>query len=399
MDFIENAQILVPALTGLPYTAWKGAGDALTTFEERYCFSPEVQRIYTSEGLEQFFARKDPGLIYLISDPLETQCVILHIEDRWIILGPFVMEEWKHGTAAALLAKCGLQEADRLPYKLYRCELPVIERAEVVRIAVLLLTNTVGNDPPRELEIIDLRDREPDHLYVNIAAQRETAATVNRRYALENQLMEAITEGHTMDAVEHLIAIQKTTPGLSFMSPSMKDQIAGAAILRTLARRAAVQAGLSPILIDSISQEYGQKMHKAVKESELQDLMERCVASMCLAIREHRQNDWTGYIHKAVQYIEVNLSQPISIDALCRFCGVSRKQFVRTFTQETGKTVKQYVSTARCERAAELLANSRLMVQDISAYVGYEDNNYFSKVFKSVYGVSPQEYRKQKSIL
>ena len=403
MDFIEHAQILIQALTGLNMTIWDGCGSALTEFEEHFCFSPEIQRLYTRAGLEQFFERKGRESIYVISEPLDTNCILLHIDGIfdgiWIILGPYVTDNWKSGTSAALLARCGLQESDRLPYKIYRCELPVIETAEVVRTAVLLLANTVGNIPPRELEIINLEDREPDHLHIRISSEREDAATVTRRYTLENKLIDAIRDGHTQEAITHLDGIMKLNPGLSFMTPNMKDQIAGAAILRTLGRRAAVQAGLIPVLIDSISQEYAQRMHKAVEEAELRDLMERFIASMCLAVRECKRSEWSPAVRKAVQYIQVHLSESISIDTLCRFCGVSRKQFVHTFAQETGKTIKQYVMAARCERAAELLSNSRLMVQDISAYVGYEDNNYFAKVFKGIYGVTPQEYRKVNTIL
>ena len=58
--------------------------------------------------------------------------------------------------------------------------------------------------------------------------------------------------------------------------------------------------------------------------------------------------------------------------------------FVRLFGKETGKTVNQYIMQLRCERVAELLQNSQLLVQEISSYVGYEDNNYFAKVFKNV---------------
>ena len=51
----------------------------------------------------------------------------------------------------------------------------------------------------------------------------------------------------------------------------------------------------------------------------------------------------------------------------------------------------------RCERAADLLQNSQLLIQEISHYVGYEDNNYFSKIFKATMGVSPLEYRRRKT--
>lgn len=45
MDFIEHAQILIQALTGLNVTVWDGCGSALTEFEEHFCFSPEIQRL------------------------------------------------------------------------------------------------------------------------------------------------------------------------------------------------------------------------------------------------------------------------------------------------------------------------------------------------------------------
>lgn len=45
MDFIEHAQILIQALTGLNVTVWDGCGSALAEFEEHFCFSPEIQRL------------------------------------------------------------------------------------------------------------------------------------------------------------------------------------------------------------------------------------------------------------------------------------------------------------------------------------------------------------------
>ena len=56
-------------------------------------------------------------------------------------------------------------------------------------------------------------------------------------------------------------------------------------------------------------------------------------------------------------------------------------------------TITQFISQLRCTQAAELLAENRLSIQEISAYVGYIDNNYFVKVFKKQYGMTPSEYR------
>ena len=54
---------------------------------------------------------------------------------------------------------------------------------------------------------------------------------------------------------------------------------------------------------------------------------------------------------------------------------------------------KEYMAKKRCSLAAELLLDTHVSVQEIASYVGYQDNNYFSKVFKNERGVSPLEYR------
>ena len=59
--------------------------------------------------------------------------------------------------------------------------------------------------------------------------------------------------------------------------------------------------------------------------------------------------------------------------------------------------MRQYIAQARCECAADLLENSQMLVQEVSHYVGYDDTNYFARVFKEIMGISPQEYRKKKS--
>ena len=397
MDFIDHAQIMIPAMTGLAVTVFDSDDPDFQQFERENCLSPELQPLYTTVGLQQFFDKKDGNRIYDISDTLDTRVLLMKIQERWVVLGPYVVTPWDENAAKVLLVKVGAQESMRLPYKVYRCKLPLVQHELAVHIAVLLITHTVGNEPPREIETIDmlvgsgLADRP------QISQTFEELTVVNKRYELENQFMEAIAQGKTAKSLDLFREIFLLVPGLRYNSGDLTDQIAGAAILRTLVRRAAVQGGLTPILIDAISQEYAQQMHRALDDTTINDLMERHVVAICEAIRANRKNDYSAYVKRAVQYIETHLSQPISVDTLCQLNGISRNHFVHLFSKETGKTVKQYIAQARCERAAELLENSQLLVHDISNYVGYEDNNYFAKVFKSVMGVSPQEYRKEKT--
>ena len=78
---------------------------------------------------------------------------------------------------------------------------------------------------------------------------------------------------------------------------------------------------------------------------------------------------------------------------IAREVGLGKKRFAEQFRRETGMTVKEYLADRRCAIAAQLLLDSRASIQEIAVYVGYSDNNYFSKVFKANRGFSPQAYR------
>lgn len=397
MDFINHAQIMIPAMIGLAVTVFDSDNPDCRQFERENCLSPQLQPLYTASSLQQFFEKKDSSRIYDISDALDTRVLLMKIHEQWVILGPYVTTPWNENEAKTLLIKAGAQEAMRLPYKSYRCKLPLVQHELAVHIAVLLVTHTVGNEPPHEIEAINMFGNSALADKPRISQTFEELAIVNKRYELENQFMEAISQGKTSKSLDLFREIFSLVPGLRYISSDLADQIAGAAILRTLVRRAAVQGGLTPILIDAISQEYAQQMHRAFDYAMIKDLMELHIVAICQAIRASRKNDYSVYVKRAVQYIEIHLSQPISVDTLCRLNGISRTHFVHLFSKETGRTVKQYIAQARCECAAELLENSRLPVHEISSYVGYADNNYFAKVFKNVMGVSPQEYRKAKT--
>ena len=79
---------------------------------------------------------------------------------------------------------------------------------------------------------------------------------------------------------------------------------------------------------------------------------------------------------------------------LAGVAGLSRAHFSRSFANLTGLAPAEYVMQQRMKRAAKLLTTNReLPVKEIAAMVGMLDNNYFSKVFRRSYGVTPTEFR------
>jgi YesN/AraC family two-component response regulator len=395
MSFIKDAQIIIPALTGLPITVYYKDAQPLKDFEKNFCFLADIQPLYTESGLLSFFEQRSDYEIYFSNDKLETSAIILKIKKQWIIVGPYVRAPWQESNAKSVLKSCNLPMDMLSPYKSYRYRLPVVSQKRAEDVAELLLNNTIGIRLQNPIQI-DLSANKAEDLVHQFPEVYSDFSQVNRRYTLENQLKDAIREGNVIQAFHILESNQDLRSGIYFLSDSTSDKIASAFAIRVLVRQAAVEAGLTPIYVDALSQEYAQKMHQATSESQLRDLMRQYLMAFCYAINENRKNDYSPYVKRALQYIELQLNQPITVDELCKLNNITRPYFSQLFHKETGKTVKQYIMQARCNRAADLLRNSNMPIQEISRYVGYTDTNYFARIFKSVMNTTPQEYRRSK---
>ncbi|MBM7582179.1 two-component system response regulator YesN [Caldicoprobacter guelmensis] len=101
-------------------------------------------------------------------------------------------------------------------------------------------------------------------------------------------------------------------------------------------------------------------------------------------------------LFKAVeQYITDNLREDINLKDTAAKFNFSPYYFSRTFKKVFGYNFSDYLNLIRINKAKELLKDDSLSVKEICYLVGYNDPNYFSKVFKKYEGVTPTEYREK----
>lgn len=397
MNFLANAQIIIPEISGLPMTVFHGQDDAFEQFEKAACFLSGFQPLYTTEGLRSFFEQQEKNRIYEITDALDTRAILITLKDQPVILGPYITIPWQDTVAKILLADRGIQADKYTPYKIYRCRLPLIAHETAKKIAFLILRNMIEN-PDLEPILLDKTMHRINERLSRPQGLHSDIEQVNKLYSNEIQMMEAIQQGNATKVFQLFNGDFSLIHSVSFLTNSLNDKIAGVYAFRVLIRHAALRGGLTPVFVDALSQEYAQKMHRATTESQLLDLLHQYIIDFCQAVRECQSKDYSPYVRRAVQYIDLNLSKQISVMELADLSHITQQHFTQLFKSETGKTVKQYVTSLRCERAAELLRSSDLPIQDISQYVGYSDTNYFSRVFKHLMRMTPQDYRKQKEI-
>ncbi len=97
---------------------------------------------------------------------------------------------------------------------------------------------------------------------------------------------------------------------------------------------------------------------------------------------------------KLNDYIKQNLTEDLSVQALCDQFKMSRVELYDTFKVSFNSTVAEFVKKCRLERALELLRDTNLPINEIAEKCGIFDYNYFSKVFNKTFHTTPRAYRK-----
>lgn len=101
-------------------------------------------------------------------------------------------------------------------------------------------------------------------------------------------------------------------------------------------------------------------------------------------------------IHATIEYMEQRLSKPLQISELHALAGMTPSSYNRAFKRLTGLTPGHYLTRLRMVKAKELMTDSSAALRDIAVSVGYQDELYFSRVFKKSEGVSPSVYLKRR---
>lgn len=113
--------------------------------------------------------------------------------------------------------------------------------------------------------------------------------------------------------------------------------------------------------------------------------------------RTNTQSKYRNYIHDIEQYLTLNIGRKFSLQDLADELYLCPKQVSRIIKKEYNCSFTELVNEKRLTFACMLLKETNLSIKQIAATVGYEYENYFFKVFKSVYGINPTQFRKDNS--
>ncbi|UOK58539.1 AraC family transcriptional regulator [Bacillus sp. OVS6] len=93
------------------------------------------------------------------------------------------------------------------------------------------------------------------------------------------------------------------------------------------------------------------------------------------------------------EYLQQHYQEDINLQDIADRFFLSREYISRKFKQDYQATLTDYLTNIRMEKAKKLLENPYLKIYEVAYGVGYQNEKYFSKVFKKQVGLTPNEYR------
>jgi two-component system response regulator YesN len=121
----------------------------------------------------------------------------------------------------------------------------------------------------------------------------------------------------------------------------------------------------------------------------LADFMEKVINE----IRHMRNSNSKALINKALNYIHYHYDEKISLEDVAQQLHLSKHYLCSAFKKATGENMSLYINKLRIEKAKRMLLESEVRVKEIFEEVGYSNQQYFSKVFKRITGMTVMEYK------
>lgn len=214
---------------------------------------------------------------------------------------------------------------------------------------------------------------------------------IERIYSSENDLANAISHGQTIKA--RTIFSNLPLSGFKYDMEPLRNLKNFSIISNTIFRKAAEQGGVHPIYVDQLSSSIMLRIEEMKRSDNVFDLWSDMIQKYCTLVNTHNTRSYSLPIQKVITRINYDITADLSLNATAEFLNVNPSYLSTLFKKETGYTLTNYVNKKKMEHAAFLLSNTALPVSTIAQLCGVLDDNYFTKLFKRQYNMTPTQFR------
>lgn len=384
---------LLNRITQVPMSimAKDGAITPAFPFDEcgvRFALSPSViaQLQYQAEQTP-FFGTDDHSVVYSIL-PLDDTC------SAYLFVGPVrisrSMDPVAYHPRSFLFRELALTDCEAI-FPL----MPIMNLFDFFNILQLLYYETRNIVLSPEQFLTSSENLSTIGNTNSILFMRREASVYHHSYIGELQMCEIIRNGQVERLAEGMRFAEKGVPGTIHPDPLRNAKDLGIITITILARPA-IQGGLSDELAYAMSDAYMQEIEACSDQKDVYAICFRAGTEYTREVAKLKKTSrYSSRMVQCIEYIQKHLHEKLSLDEIANHLHISQKQLTTLFKKETTRTISEYVLAERIDEAKGLLSFTELDYSEISSYLGFCSQSYFTYTFRKSMGTTPAEYRRK----
>lgn len=345
--------------------------------------------------LVQHLLYRDEEEVLVFKDNLGLQYLAVLVEEggkRYVVVGgPFLNAHVSYEELLQIL------EENRIPIKDQKALLEayktirILNQEEYLSLSKLLLWTLRKKNLPVKLyykrsSIVDFHEVRPQEI-------EESFTFIDERYRIQNKVMYYVSKGRGEEAKK---AMGQTVFDFGYRVPgdplrALKNQYL---TFNTILRLAVERAGVPPLSIHQLSDNMAIYIEGMQNIEMVQEISDRLIDEYCTLVKRQNTIGYSRHIQKAINYLEGHLEEKIRLSEVAKVCGISESHLSRQFKKETGLSMTLWINMKRVDKAKALLSENDQSITDVAVVCGFENLNYFSKIFRSITGETPLSYQK-----
>lgn len=312
-----------------------------------------------------------------------------------ILAGPFLMDEPDSLLINDIAERYTYSTQELLELYDESSSIRVFPPARVTYVSRMLFFMFSGliSDSREQLQINQHKLHQQSQINESIQMYKNSGTIVDAAYPYDKERL-LITKLKTGDVADAKSVLNDLLGYVFFSKGNDLEFVKSRSVeLCSVLSRAAIESGATS---DSILKVNNQLLSILPQQKTVEDLCYKLqeaidVFTDCMFKQMPSKN--SDVIKKAIQYISQNFSATLTLENVANYVHLNSTYFSTLFKQSTGSSFKEYLNMVRIEESKRLLANTDYSLMDIAIATGFEDQSYFSKVFKKYTGLTPKQFR------
>ncbi|MDO5418154.1 MAG: helix-turn-helix domain-containing protein [Lachnospiraceae bacterium] len=340
-----------------------------------------------------------PGRILLFQDEFQIHHFMIRIPEAFcqdyqtpfFLSGPFLERRYHAGEVRALMNRKKIPESMFRDLMEYYNGLPVVQVSEGWADYLKNIADGFFETDYQVIRMSEGGERFENRKLKECPKIAESA--IEERYRMENLLLDYVRKGNYQEARKNFLMWK----GSFFISPRTESQLRNeqnfSIILSTLLRKAAEQGGVPPVYIDELSSRLAVQINEARSIKELDELRMDMLHRYCLLVQNHSMKGNSPVVRNVVIYIDFHYAEDLSLNFFAERSNITKTYLSGLFKKEMGMTLTDYIHSVRMRQALVLIHTGSVPMSVVAASCGYHDLNYFIRMFKRIYGMTPKQYQ------